>query len=38
MEKNTRRIVTTIERLPDLKVYRPFPRTAIESHQKIENE
>jgi len=38
MKRNYTRLVTTIERVLDLKVYLRFPRTAIESHQKIENE
>ena len=38
MKRNYWRIVNTIDRVLDFKVYRRFPRTAIGSHQKIENE
>jgi hypothetical protein len=38
MKRNNGRIAATIERLLEIKVYRGFPRFAIESHQKIENE
>ncbi len=38
MKRNYRRIVNTIERVPDLRVYRGLLQTAIGSHQKIENE
>jgi len=38
MKRNYTRLVTTIERVLELKVYRRFPPTAIASHQKVENE